>query len=51
MADSAAGAMSLVADGSVRIDITAEYELPDVETAIANLAGGKTHGKSIVRVR
>jgi len=51
LADSAARAMSLVADGSVRIDITAEYELSDVETAIANLAGGKTRGKSIVRVR
>ena len=50
LADSAARAMSLVADGSVRIDITAEYELSDVETAIANLAGGRTRGKSIVRV-
>jgi NADPH2:quinone reductase len=50
LADSAARAMSLVADGSVRIDITAEYELDDVETAIVNLARGATHGKSIVRV-
>jgi NADPH2:quinone reductase len=51
LADSAERAMALVADGSVRIDITAEYDLADVETAIANLAGGATHGKSIVRVR
>jgi NADPH2:quinone reductase len=50
LADSAARAMSLVADGSVRIDITAEYELDDIETAITNLARGGTHGKSIVRV-
>ncbi len=50
LADSAARAMSLVADGSVRIDITAEYELSDIGTAIANLAGGQTRGKSIVRV-
>jgi NADPH2:quinone reductase len=50
LADSAARAMSLVADGSVRIDITAEYELADIETAIASLAGGRTRGKSIVRV-
>jgi NADPH:quinone reductase len=50
LADSATRAMALVADGSVRIDITAEYDLPDVETAIANLAAGTTHGKSIVRV-
>jgi NADPH2:quinone reductase len=50
LADSAARAMSLGADGSVRVDITAEYELLDIETAIANLAGGRTRGKSIVRV-
>ncbi|MEJ3746521.1 zinc-binding dehydrogenase [Actinomycetes bacterium KLBMP 9797] len=50
LADSATRAMALVADGSVRIDITAEYDLPEVETAIANLAAGTTHGKSIVRV-
>ncbi|MFG2054165.1 zinc-binding alcohol dehydrogenase family protein [Micromonospora sp. NPDC048930] len=50
LADSAARAMKLVADGTVRIDITAEYELADIETAIANLAGGLTRGKSIVRV-
>jgi NADPH:quinone reductase len=47
---SAARALALVADGSVQIDITAEYELADVETAIADLAGGTTYGKSIVRV-
>ncbi|MEV4754386.1 zinc-binding alcohol dehydrogenase family protein [Micromonospora sp. NPDC049559] len=50
LADSAARAMALVADGSVRIDITAEYDLSDVETAIASLAGGATRGRSIVRV-
>ncbi|MFE7796877.1 zinc-binding alcohol dehydrogenase family protein [Nocardia sp. NPDC057440] len=50
LADSAARAMTLVADGSVRIDITAEYALADVETAIAHLAGGATRGKSIVHV-
>lgn len=50
LAASATRALALVADGSVRIDITAEYELADVETAIANLAGGTTHGKSIVRI-
>ncbi|MQY29637.1 quinone oxidoreductase family protein [Nocardia aurantia] len=50
LAESAARAMALVADGSVRIDITAEYTLADVETAIANLADGVTQGKSIVRI-
>ncbi|WP_433629293.1 quinone oxidoreductase family protein [Nocardia sp. CA-120079] len=50
LADSAARAMALVANGSVRVDVTAEYALADVETAIANLAGGVTRGKSIVRI-
>ncbi|WP_433722377.1 quinone oxidoreductase family protein [Nocardia sp. CA-129566] len=50
LADSAARAMALVADGSVRVDVTAEYTLADVETAIANLAGGVTRGKSIVGI-
>ncbi|WP_067467759.1 quinone oxidoreductase family protein [Nocardia amamiensis] len=50
LADSAAHAMAMVADGSVRIDVTAEYALADVETAISNLAAGATSGKSIVRI-
>ncbi|MEV0842513.1 zinc-binding dehydrogenase [Actinocatenispora sera] len=50
LADSASRAMALVADGSVRIDVTAEYGLADVETAIADLADGRTHGKVVVRV-
>ncbi|MGW4093547.1 quinone oxidoreductase family protein [Nocardia sp. NPDC004750] len=50
LADSATRAMALVADGSVRVDVTAEYALADVETAIANLAGGVTRGKSVVRI-
>ncbi|PBC70176.1 NADPH:quinone reductase-like Zn-dependent oxidoreductase [Streptomyces sp. TLI_235] len=51
LAASAARALALVADGSVHIDITAEHQLADVETAIANLASGATRGKSIVRVQ
>ncbi|MFF5205821.1 zinc-binding alcohol dehydrogenase family protein [Streptosporangium sp. NPDC000396] len=50
LADSARRALELVGDGKVGIDITAEYELADVETAIADLAGGATRGKSIVRI-
>ncbi|MEU4233856.1 zinc-binding alcohol dehydrogenase family protein [Nonomuraea sp. NPDC026600] len=50
LADSARRALELVGDGTVGIDITAEYELADVETAIADLAGGATHGKSVVRI-
>ncbi|NJP91829.1 zinc-binding dehydrogenase [Nonomuraea sp. FMUSA5-5] len=50
LAGSAARAMALVADGTVRIDVTAEYALADVGTAIAHLADGTTQGKSVVRV-
>ncbi|MDP4503219.1 quinone oxidoreductase family protein [Nonomuraea turcica] len=50
LADSARHALELVGNGKVDIDITAEYELADVETAIADLAGGATRGKSIVRI-
>ncbi|WP_327581438.1 zinc-binding alcohol dehydrogenase family protein [Nonomuraea sp. NBC_00507] len=50
LADSARHALELVGNGKVDIDITAEYELADVETAIADLAGGATRGKSIIRI-
>ncbi|NUW36632.1 hypothetical protein HTZ77_35270 [Nonomuraea sp. SMC257] len=50
LAASATRALALVAAGSVRVDITAEYEPADVETAIAHLAGGTTRGKSVVRI-
>ncbi|WP_406193430.1 zinc-binding alcohol dehydrogenase family protein [Kitasatospora sp. NBC_01560] len=50
LAASATRALALIADGSVRIDITAEHELADVAGAIANLATGATRGKSVVRV-
>jgi NADPH:quinone reductase len=50
LADSAAAATAMVADGPVRLDISAEHALADVGTAIANLANGVTLGKSVVRV-
>jgi NADPH2:quinone reductase len=50
LADSAARAMALVADGRVRIDVTAEHDLADVATAIAALAGGRGRGKAVVRI-
>jgi NADPH2:quinone reductase len=50
LAASAARALAMVADGAVRIDITAEYELADVESAIENLTSGKTRGKSVVHI-
>ncbi|MGW6982218.1 quinone oxidoreductase family protein [Streptomyces sp. NPDC054932] len=50
LADSARRALALAADGSVRIDVTAEYDLADLATAVQRLAEGATHGKSILRV-
>ncbi|MEV0402784.1 zinc-binding alcohol dehydrogenase family protein [Actinoallomurus sp. NPDC050550] len=50
LADSARQALRLVADGQVHIDITAEYEPADLETAIQRLADGETRGKSILRI-
>ncbi|MEV0237049.1 zinc-binding dehydrogenase [Nonomuraea sp. NPDC050786] len=50
LADSARRALEAVAEGQVRIDITAEYEPADLDTAVQNLAGGATRGKSIVRI-
>lgn len=50
LADSARRALALVADGSVRVDITTEYALEDLATAVQHLTDGTTHGKSILRV-
>lgn len=50
LADSARRALGLVADGQVRVDITAEYDLADLAIAVQRLAEGATHGKSILRV-
>ncbi|MFI6154029.1 zinc-binding alcohol dehydrogenase family protein [Kitasatospora sp. NPDC051170] len=50
LADSARRALGLVADGKVRVDITAEYDLTDVATAVQRLTEGATHGKSVLRV-
>ncbi|QTI50325.1 hypothetical protein JYK04_08202 [Streptomyces nojiriensis] len=50
LADSARRALALVADGSVRVDITAEYGLEDLATAVQRLAEGGTRGKSVLRI-
>lgn len=50
LADSARRALVLVADGKVRVNITAEYDLADLATAVQRLAEGATHGKSILHV-
>ncbi|MER5547249.1 zinc-binding dehydrogenase [Streptomyces sp. NPDC002589] len=50
LADSARRALGLTADGQVRADITAEYDLTDLASAVQRLADGSTHGKSVLRV-
>ncbi|MFD4945205.1 zinc-binding alcohol dehydrogenase family protein [Streptomyces sp. NPDC058239] len=50
LADSAYRALRLVADGRVHVDITVEYDMADLATAVQRLAAGATHGKSILRV-
>ncbi|WP_405468078.1 zinc-binding alcohol dehydrogenase family protein [Streptomyces canus] len=50
LADSARRALGLVADGRVRVDITAEYDMADLASAVQRLAEGATLGKSILRV-
>jgi NADPH2:quinone reductase len=50
LADSARQALRLLADGQVRVDITAEYEPADLGTAIQRLATGATKGKSVLRI-
>jgi NADPH:quinone reductase-like Zn-dependent oxidoreductase len=50
LAGSARHALSHLAAGRVRVDITAEYEPADLATAVQRLADGATHGKSIMRV-
>ncbi|MER8048053.1 zinc-binding alcohol dehydrogenase family protein [Streptomyces sp. NPDC094032] len=50
LADSARRALALVADGTVRVDITAEYGLADLALAVQRLAEGTTHGKSVLRI-
>ncbi|MGW7309943.1 quinone oxidoreductase family protein [Streptomyces sp. NPDC054835] len=50
LADSARRALGLVSDSTVHVDITAEYELADLATAVQRLAEGATYGKSILRI-
>lgn len=50
LSDSARRALDLVAEGQVRVDITAEYDLADLATAVQQLADGTTLGKSIIRI-
>jgi NADPH2:quinone reductase len=50
LAESARRALALVADGQVRVDITAEYDLVDAAVAVQRLADGTACGKTILRV-
>ncbi|MFJ7956492.1 zinc-binding alcohol dehydrogenase family protein [Streptomyces sp. NPDC096319] len=50
LADSARHALRAVAEGTVRPDVTVEYELADLDEALGRLAEGRTLGKSILRI-
>lgn len=50
LAATARAALATVTSGEVRIDITAEFALHDLDAALARLAAGGTHGKSILRL-
>jgi NADPH2:quinone reductase len=50
VAASVRAALRSLASGQVRTDITAEYEMAELGTAIQRLADGATHGKSILRI-
>jgi NADPH2:quinone reductase len=50
LADSTKRALAEVASGAVRVDITAEYDLADLATAVRRLSQGATLGKSVIRV-
>ncbi|WP_392896321.1 zinc-binding alcohol dehydrogenase family protein [Streptomyces sp. LN699] len=50
LADSARAALRMVASGQVRPDITATYEMVDLDEAVHRLAEGGTRGKSVLRI-
>jgi NADPH2:quinone reductase len=50
LAENVQEALQLVIDGKVHIDITAEYDLADLDTAVQHLTNGTTHGKTILRI-
>ncbi|MER8035397.1 quinone oxidoreductase family protein [Streptomyces hydrogenans] len=50
LAAGATEALRLLTDRRIRIDVSAEYELADVPTAIQRLAAGGTRGKTVIRI-
>jgi NADPH2:quinone reductase len=50
LAESAGLALESLASGQVKIDITAEYAMTELGTAIQELADGATRGKTILRL-
>ncbi|MFH9724351.1 zinc-binding alcohol dehydrogenase family protein [Streptomyces sp. NPDC017254] len=50
LADSARRALGLLAEGRIRVDITAEYDPAELGVAVRRLREGATHGKSVLRV-
>ena len=50
LAASVRAALRSLASGQVRTDVTGEYEMAELGTAIQRLADGTTYGKSILRI-
>ncbi|MER6448753.1 hypothetical protein ABT227_26515 [Streptomyces venezuelae] len=50
VAGSARRAPALVAEGTVRVDVSAECSREGLATAVQRLAGGATHGKGVLRI-
>lgn len=50
LAGSLRHALQSVAAGTVRVDVTAEYDLADLGSAVHRLREGGVHGKAVVRV-
>jgi NADPH2:quinone reductase len=46
----ARAALEALTAGDVRIDVTAEYAMDDLDVALERLVAGATHGKSVLRV-
>ncbi|HEY9368215.1 zinc-binding alcohol dehydrogenase family protein [Streptomyces sp.] len=50
LAASAGQALDLLAQGRIRVDVTAEYDPTDLALAVQRLREGATHGKSVLRI-
>jgi NADPH:quinone reductase-like Zn-dependent oxidoreductase len=50
LAESARAALRHLLAGDVRIDVSTEYAIDDLDGALERLSAGGTHGKSVIRI-